>query len=190
MLRPRPNAVSLIKEAAIAKTMRPRSWRSITSRRWHRVGLRSYHGQPFDRLRTSGSVRSLLRRVGASETKAALRSGSGHGEDRVNWQPDMIWFRTLPFRRDEGGDERPRPRSLCSSTIAPHEALVRQDPHCLPSCLDQGDTEVAAHLLDVLEFMINRAPHLPDGRERRTKESLVAAHERLWQMRHPALSDC
>jgi hypothetical protein len=38
--------------------------------------------------------------------------------------------------------------------------------------------------------MINRAPHLPDGRERRTKESLVAAHERLWLLRHPASLDC
>jgi hypothetical protein len=54
---------------------------------------------------------------------------------------------------------------------------------------DQGDIEVAGHLLDVLEFMIHRAPNLPDGRERRTKESLVAAHERLWLLRHP-LSDC
>jgi hypothetical protein len=45
---------------------------------------------------------------------------------------------------------------------------------------DQGDIEVAGHLLDVLEFMIHRTPHLPDARERRTKDSLVAAHERLW----------
>jgi hypothetical protein len=52
---------------------------------------------------------------------------------------------------------------------------------------DQRDTEVAVDLLDVLEFMINRAP-LPDGRERRAKDSLVAAHERLWLLRHPALS--
>jgi hypothetical protein len=29
---------------------------------------------------------------------------------------------------------------------------------------DQGDIEVAGHLLDVLEFMIHRTPHLPDAR--------------------------
>jgi hypothetical protein len=37
----------------------------------------------------------------------------------------------------------------------------------------------------MLEFMINRAPDPGIGRERRAKESLVAAHERLWQIRHP-----
>jgi hypothetical protein len=55
---------------------------------------------------------------------------------------------------------------------------------------DQADVEVAAELLDVLEFMINRTPDLPTGVERRTKDSLVAAHERLWQIRHPEPQDC
>jgi hypothetical protein len=53
---------------------------------------------------------------------------------------------------------------------------------------DHGDIEVAGNLLDVLEFIVKRAPDLPDGRERRAKDSLVAAHERLWLLRHPALS--
>jgi hypothetical protein len=50
---------------------------------------------------------------------------------------------------------------------------------------DQGDVEVARQLLDVLEFMTTRPASLPDGKDRRAKESLVAAHERLWQIRHP-----
>jgi hypothetical protein len=50
---------------------------------------------------------------------------------------------------------------------------------------DQADVAVAAELLDVLGFMINRMPDLPTGVERRAKESLVAAYERLWQIRHP-----
>jgi hypothetical protein len=50
---------------------------------------------------------------------------------------------------------------------------------------DQRDIEVAAELLDVLEFMINRAPDPAIGRERRAKESLVATHERLWHILHP-----
>jgi hypothetical protein len=54
---------------------------------------------------------------------------------------------------------------------------------------DQADIEVAAKLLTVLEFMINRTPDLPAGRERRAKESLVAAHERLWQLRNPGVLD-
>jgi hypothetical protein len=54
---------------------------------------------------------------------------------------------------------------------------------------DQHEIEVAAQLLDVLEFMTNRTPDLPAGRERRAKDTLVAAHERLWQLRHPLLRE-
>ena len=50
---------------------------------------------------------------------------------------------------------------------------------------DQREIEPAAGLLDVLEFMITRAATLPTGADRRARESLVAAHERLWEMRHP-----
>ncbi|HUZ62267.1 MAG TPA: hypothetical protein VMU82_00990 [Acetobacteraceae bacterium] len=50
---------------------------------------------------------------------------------------------------------------------------------------DQGDFEVAEQLLRVLEGMLTRRPVLADGNRRRTMESLVAAHERLWHLRHP-----
>lgn len=50
---------------------------------------------------------------------------------------------------------------------------------------DQGDYEVAEQLLRVLENMLTRRPYTPDGNRRRTIESLVAAHERLWYLRHP-----
>jgi hypothetical protein len=46
---------------------------------------------------------------------------------------------------------------------------------------DQGNFEVATELLAVLEFMTRRHQ---DGKERRARESLVAAHERLWLLRH------
>lgn len=49
---------------------------------------------------------------------------------------------------------------------------------------DQGDFEVAERLLHVLEMMLNRRPLAPDGTRRRNMESLVAAHERLWHLRH------
>jgi hypothetical protein len=51
---------------------------------------------------------------------------------------------------------------------------------------DLGDLKVAEDLLGVLEFMEKR-PRLQPGRERRSEESLVAAHERLWFLRHPDL---
>lgn len=50
---------------------------------------------------------------------------------------------------------------------------------------DQADFEVAEQLLQVLEMMVTRRPLSPDGTRRRNMESLVAAHERLWHLRHP-----
>jgi len=50
---------------------------------------------------------------------------------------------------------------------------------------DVSDFEVAEDLLRILERMLTRRP-LPDGaNRRRNMDSLVAAHERLWQLRHP-----
>src|SRR3954453_17903813 len=50
---------------------------------------------------------------------------------------------------------------------------------------DQRDFEVAERLLPVLETMMTRRPLTPNGNRRRNMESLVAAHERLWTLRHP-----
>jgi hypothetical protein len=50
---------------------------------------------------------------------------------------------------------------------------------------DQNDVEVAQCLLAILDFMVQRPPTDMEGGERRTKANLAAAHERLWQMRHP-----
>ena len=50
---------------------------------------------------------------------------------------------------------------------------------------DQADFEVAESLLQVLEMMVTRRPLTPDGTRRRSMESLVAAHERLWHLRNP-----
>jgi hypothetical protein len=55
---------------------------------------------------------------------------------------------------------------------------------------DQRDLEAAGQLLDVLDFMIKRTLNLPTGRDRRAKESLVAAHERLWHIRRPDVLGC
>ena len=49
---------------------------------------------------------------------------------------------------------------------------------------DQADFEVAERLLGVLERMLRRRPPVPNKR-RHDMDSLVAAHERLWQLRHP-----
>ena len=50
---------------------------------------------------------------------------------------------------------------------------------------DQADFEIAEALLHILEVMLKRRPLTADTNRRRSMESLVAAHERLWHLRHP-----
>ena len=45
---------------------------------------------------------------------------------------------------------------------------------------------MAEQLLHILEQMLQRRPSVTDTNRRRSMESLVAAHERLWYLRHPA----
>ena len=54
---------------------------------------------------------------------------------------------------------------------------------------DQGDYEVAEELLRILEMMLTRRPVAPDVNRRKNMESLVAAHERLWLLRHPETNE-
>lgn len=54
---------------------------------------------------------------------------------------------------------------------------------------DQGDFEVAEKLLGIVEMMLTRRPATPDTNRRRHLETLVAAHERLWHLRHPETVD-
>ncbi len=54
---------------------------------------------------------------------------------------------------------------------------------------DQSDFEVAEELLRILEMMLTRRPVAPDVNRRKNMESLVAAHERLWLLRHPEASE-
>lgn len=51
---------------------------------------------------------------------------------------------------------------------------------------DTSDLEIAEHLLRILELMLTRRPANTDVSRRRSLEGLVAAHERLWHLRHPA----
>ncbi len=50
---------------------------------------------------------------------------------------------------------------------------------------DQGDFDVADQLLAVLENMLRKSPMPADANRRRSLDSLVAAYERLWYLRHP-----
>jgi hypothetical protein len=50
---------------------------------------------------------------------------------------------------------------------------------------DQADFDVATDLLIILEKMLKRPDSGSDSNRRKSIESLVAAHERLWLLRHP-----
>ncbi|MDD2875877.1 MAG: hypothetical protein PHT60_01465 [Acidiphilium sp.] len=50
---------------------------------------------------------------------------------------------------------------------------------------DQNDYEIAEQLLILLERMLMRRTANVDTNRRKSIESLVAAHERLWYLRHP-----
>ena len=57
---------------------------------------------------------------------------------------------------------------------------------------DQADFEVAERLLSILDTMASamRLPRAQRGTERRrVQESVVAAHERLWQLRHANVAE-
>ncbi len=53
---------------------------------------------------------------------------------------------------------------------------------------DAQDLMVAEQLLKTLESMLTRRGVPPEQNRRRALESLVAAHERLWHLRHPEKS--
>lgn len=83
--------------------------------------------------------------------------------------------------RAEGGEDAARVGS------APRQGRRLSDKILVAfhQACDQGDFEVAEQLLRVLEMMLTRRPVSPDINRRRNIETLVAAHERLWHLRHP-----
>ena len=54
---------------------------------------------------------------------------------------------------------------------------------------DQADFEVAEQLLHVLESLLTDRSSGSDGNRRRSIETLVAAHERLWHLRHAGTAE-
>jgi hypothetical protein len=70
---------------------------------------------------------------------------------------------------------------------APRQARRLSD-HILTAfhhACDQRDLEVAERLLTVLELVVSPRLLPQSATDRREKDSLVAAYERLWQLRHP-----
>jgi hypothetical protein len=76
------------------------------------------------------------------------------------------------------------------TTAAQHRARRLSDKILIAfhQACDQADFAVAARLLNILDTMTTaqRRARAPRGSERRRRQgNVVAAHERLWQLRHP-----
>ena len=84
-----------------------------------------------------------------------------------------------PTRQDESGRESPSGLPRHTRRL-PDKVLVAFHHAC-----DTADLEVAEQLLRVLELMLTRRPASAETNRRRSMESLVAAYERLWHLRHP-----
>ncbi len=89
----------------------------------------------------------------------------------------------LPDEDDSPGAEDAQPQA--SASVRRHtrrledKLLVAFHHAC-----DVSDVEVARHVLQILELMLARRPAQPDPNRRRNMEGLVAAHERLWNLRN------
>lgn len=81
---------------------------------------------------------------------------------------------------DIGRDQSPSPLPRHSRRLS-DKILIAFHHAC-----DQADFEVAEQLLNVLESMLRNRPVAADANRRRSLDSLVAAYERLWYLRHPA----
>ena len=86
-------------------------------------------------------------------------------------------FQAQPAPGDDNMTTLPAPRH---SRRLSDKVLVAFHHAC-----DVMDFEVAEQLLRLLETMTTRRPRPEDGNRRRSIEGLVAAHERLWHLRHP-----
>ncbi len=64
--------------------------------------------------------------------------------------------------------------------------LSDQILHAFHQACDQHDYEIAEQLLNVQEGLLSRLTVLRSGDRRKGVEGLVAAHERLWEIRHAA----
>jgi hypothetical protein len=88
----------------------------------------------------------------------------------------------LSSEAEEETDTSPRPGAAAPrySRRLSDKILIAFHHAC-----DQMDYEIAERLLHILETMLTRRTVPPDANRRKSIESLVAAHERLWHLRHP-----
>ena len=87
---------------------------------------------------------------------------------------------------DDFSDIDTRPFELPSSSTAPRQGRRLSDKILVAfhHACDAQDLTVAEQLLKTLETMLTRRGVPAEQNRRKALESLVAAHERLWHLRH------
>jgi hypothetical protein len=90
--------------------------------------------------------------------------------------------RSVTFAQDAGAEPEERP-AVTPNTPRYTRRLSDKILIAFHHECDQSDFQVAEQLLHVLEMMLTRKTMTPDTNRRRSMESLVAAHERLWHLR-------
>ena len=86
---------------------------------------------------------------------------------------------------DEQEDDGPGRDVVLSATPRHTRRLSDKILVAFHQACDTGELDVAEQLLVILEKMMGRRPTPGEGNRRRNMESLVAAFERLWHLRHP-----
>jgi hypothetical protein len=130
------------------------------------AGNRRQRQPASTRTAARGSVAEGVRCDAESEAGSKQPEGCHHEETRV-------LLAALDF-----AVPKPSPTAYHTKRLS-DEILVAFHLAC-----DQREIDIASELLHVLEFMAKRNPLFPAGEARRVQQSLVAAHERLWQIRH------
>jgi hypothetical protein len=95
-----------------------------------------------------------------------------------------------PSQPDEDGPATPTPaageRPPAREIGLPRQSRKLSDRLLMAfhQACDQDQIDVARQLLGIYEYMVTRRDPPPDSGRRRALEALVAAHERLWNLRH------
>jgi hypothetical protein len=87
--------------------------------------------------------------------------------------------------------DRDEQRETAETAAAPRSGrrLADRILTAVHTACDQGELEVAEQLLRVMATLVAGRTHAAESNRRRLMDAVVAAHERLWHLRHPDAGD-
>jgi len=129
-----------------------------------------------------------------AETRAAETAAPRHATGEATRHSTQAGVNTM-----RGGDVEPTSERSGESVIATPDEVAHNSPLrqsrglsdklriAFHHACDNSDLEVAERLLTLVEIMLMRRSIYTDRSHRRSIEGLVAAHERFWHLRNPAV---